>query len=164
VPRYIHYRPRFTKLEAAVALDVDLIAFSALKTLTDLEVRALLAYLNSSFVQRFIELKGRTTAMGLVALEPATARRIPLPNLEALGRSSIKRLADAFDKLEKAARMREHDGGSETQDAFDSCLWEIDYVVAGILRIDKDALVQARTDVQELRGRRLGRRQTKLKM
>lgn len=164
VPRYIHYRPRFTKLEAAVALNVDLIAFSALKALTDLEVRALLAYLNSSLVQRFIELKGRTTAMGLVALEPATARRIPLPNLEDLGRSSTKRLAEAFDKLERAFRMRERDGGSETQDAFDGCLWEIDYVVAGILGIDKDALVQARTDVQELRGRRLGRRQTKLKM
>ena len=71
------YKTRFIKIDFSAAMYHALLAFIPRhdSSLTDTEIKALLAYLNSSFVQFYIETRGRYIAKGPIGLEVSIAKR-----------------------------------------------------------------------------------------
>jgi len=72
--------------------------------LDEVEVKALLAYLNSTFNWLWLEQSGRRTGGGILALEVNIAERMPVLNVKAIDRSRVEELARLFDELETKAR------------------------------------------------------------
>jgi len=72
--------------------------------LDEFEVKALLAYLNSTFNWLWLEQNGRRTGGGILALEVNIAERMPILNVKAIDRDKIGELAKLFDELEIEAR------------------------------------------------------------
>jgi len=72
--------------------------------LDETDLKALLAYLNSTFIWLWIEQKGRRTGGGIIALEVQHARDIPILNVKNIDRKVVEGLAKLFDDLEKKAR------------------------------------------------------------
>jgi hypothetical protein len=70
----------------------------------EVEVKALLAYLNSTFNWLWIEQSGRRTGGGIIALETRHARDMPIINIKAIEEKDVKELAKLFDELEEGAR------------------------------------------------------------
>jgi hypothetical protein len=77
--------------------------------LDEVEVKALLAYLNSTFNWLWLEQSGRRTGGGILALEVNIAERMPILNVKAIDRGKVEELAELFDELEaKARELMEH--------------------------------------------------------
>jgi len=72
--------------------------------LDNVEVKALLAYLNSSFVWYWLEQNGRRTGDGALVLDTNTLRSLPLLNVKAIDSGRVEELARLFDELEDKAR------------------------------------------------------------
>jgi len=73
--------------------------------LDEVELKALLAYMNSTFNWLWLEVTGRRTGGGIIALEPKTVgEEMPILNVKAIDRKYVKELAELFDKLEESAR------------------------------------------------------------
>jgi len=72
--------------------------------LDEVEVKALLAYLNSTFSWLWLEQNGRRTGGGILALEVNIAERMPILNVKAIDRGRVDELAELFDELEVKAR------------------------------------------------------------
>ncbi|MFP3144890.1 MAG: hypothetical protein RXQ93_07760, partial [Caldisphaera sp.] len=127
--------------------------------LDELEVKALLAYLNSTFNWLWLEQNGRRTGGGILALEVNIAERMPILNVKAIDRGRVDELAELFDELETEARklmgiksvtndLPDEDEGKEEEEVGGSKLEmfrqlrpifkRIDEVVAEILSIDVD--------------------------
>lgn len=70
----------------------------------EVEVKALLAYLNSTFNWLWIEQSGRRTGGGIIALETRHARDMPIINIKAIEERDAEELAKLFDELEEGAR------------------------------------------------------------
>ncbi len=137
-PYYSQYMHRFSMAGFPLAFDPDFICFIPHQKLTETELKALLAYLNSSFSSLFIESHGRTTGGGMVALEASQASEIPILDVRTLNEESLRRLSDLFDQLEDEARKL---GGAETQKNMEalknSVILKIDEAIADILFPDK---------------------------
>jgi hypothetical protein len=73
-------------------------------TLSNKELKALTAYLNSTLVWNWSEFRSRRTSGGLLAIEVDIAKNIPIPNLKGLSEKDIDDLAKLFDELEAEAR------------------------------------------------------------
>jgi len=103
---YAQYWHRFALAKFEVACDADIIALIPKRNtlLDEEEMKALLAYLNSSFDKLYIESKGRTTGGGALAIEVNILRDMPVLDIKKLPRETIERLAQLFDKLEAEAR------------------------------------------------------------
>ncbi len=74
-------------------------------TLDEVEIKAILAYLNSTFIWLWIEQVGRRTGGGIIALEVNYAREIPVINVKDIDRRDVVELAKLFDELENNARI-----------------------------------------------------------
>ncbi|MCU7788309.1 N-6 DNA methylase [Pyrobaculum sp. 3827-6] len=72
--------------------------------LDEAEVKALLAYLNSTLNWLWLEQNGRRTGGGILALEVNTAEMMPILNVKALDGGVVSELARLFDELEAEAR------------------------------------------------------------
>jgi type I restriction-modification system DNA methylase subunit len=72
--------------------------------LDEVEVKALLAYLNSTFNWVWLEQNARYIAKGPLGLEVNTIDKMPIPNVKKVDRRYVEELAKLFDKLESAAR------------------------------------------------------------
>ena len=72
--------------------------------LDEVEVKALLAYLNSTFNWLWLEQNARYIAKGPLGLEVSIAERMPILNVKAIDRGRVEELARLFDKLEAEAR------------------------------------------------------------
>jgi hypothetical protein len=70
----------------------------------EVEVKALLAYLNSMFNWLWLEQNARYIAKGPLALEINIAGKMPILNVKAIDRGVVEELAKLFDKLETEAR------------------------------------------------------------
>jgi len=184
VPYYADSIHRFTLVEPgfSVALDADFIAFIPKPGVNFdiIELKALLAYLNSSFIQLYIELRGRVPGgVGPSGLEVSHARDMPILNVKKLPKEVVETLAKLFDKLEEEARNLgsaievENVFGSELarelgykkiksniQGLFNSAIKEIDYEVAKILNLE-DVVDYARAVLLDLVKRRLARKRDK---
>jgi hypothetical protein len=72
--------------------------------LDEVEVKALLAYLNSTFNWLWLEQNARYIAKGPLGLEVNIAGRMPILNVKAIDRGRVEELARLFDELEVEAR------------------------------------------------------------
>jgi len=128
--------------------------------LTETQIKALLAYLNSSFTQLYIESIARTTGMGVAALEVKNAKEIPIIDVSNLDENNLRELADLFDKLDSEARRL---GGADKREniikLWDTTIVEIDYKIADILGLSRELADGSRALAKIMMERRLQRAQ-----
>jgi len=178
VARGAQYWVRFALAKFHCALDDRILALIPRQGVQfdETELKALLAYLNSSFAQLQAEVRGRSTGGGMIELDVKPLSSFLILDVKALSRNEVERLAQLFDKLEAEARgLGGADGvenvfGSELareltgrtnvkagiQGLFNTVIKEIDYEVARILGLGH--LVETvRAMVLELVSRRLAR-------
>jgi hypothetical protein len=176
--RYAQYWHRFALSMYKVACDDDIMTFVPRHGISlNVEVlKALLAYLNSSFTKLYLEANGRSTGGGALALEASVLNDVLILDVKKLPRGDVEKLARLFDRLEAEARrlggadMVENVFGSKlaeeltgrgdvrpgVEGLFNTVIREIDYEVARILGLE--GLVETvRAMVVELVRRRLSR-------
>lgn len=89
------------------------------ESLDEVELKALLAYLNSTFTWLWLEQNARYIAQGPLGLEVDLLRRMPILNVKALKRKDVEELARLFDGLEQEARGSasgsEDEGGGDEE-------------------------------------------------
>lgn len=162
-PYYARYWHRFTLLELQAALDADFIAFTPKRSIKEEisveKLKALLAFLNSSFVKLYIESVGRTTGgVGPIGLEVEQAEKIPVLDFNRLSNEDVKLLASLFDELEAAARKL---GGADTVEnierLWDTVIEKIDTEVARILGLPVEMARTAKLIAKAMMRRRLQR-------
>lgn len=73
--------------------------------LDETELKAILAYLNSTFNWLWLEQNARYIAKGPLGLEVSIARKMPVLNVKILDRKHVEELARLFDELETRARQ-----------------------------------------------------------
>ncbi|MEM4439737.1 MAG: N-6 DNA methylase, partial [Pyrobaculum sp.] len=157
-PYYIQYYHRFTLAEFQVMLDADFIALIPKENISTDRLRALLAYLNSSFTQLYIESHGRVTGGGAVALEVKHAREMPILDVRRLGEDDLRLLASLFDELEaEARRLGGADRRENVEKLWDTVIKKIDEEVARILGLPSGVAEAARAISKALMTRRLMR-------
>ena len=91
--------------------------------LTELEQKALLAYLNSGFATEVVRRSGRTYASGMDKIEPNELEGVPVLDPRGLDDEATRELAARFDRLRDAARNQQNT--DERIDAIDQYLREI---------------------------------------
>lgn len=104
------------------------------KELEEEELMALMAYLNSSYCQLFVDLRGRKTGGGAVALEVTTAEQIPVPNLQLIDAKIKRDLALMFQELEGASRTAGGAVGRSQMESLNRVIHRIDMVIDNLLR------------------------------
>jgi type I restriction-modification system DNA methylase subunit len=175
------YWMRFVLARFQCALDHRILALIPRQGVQfdEVELKALLAYLNSSFTQLQAEAMGRVAGgVALLELDVRPLSSLLVLDVRRLPRGDVERLAQLFDRLESEARRlggadsAENVYGSElareltgradvrpgVQGLFNTVIGEIDYEVARILGLEH--LVEpVRALVLTLAGRRLARAQ-----
>jgi hypothetical protein len=172
------YWVRFVLAKYQCALDHRILALIPKKgkSFEEDELKALLAYLNSSFAQLQAEVKGRSTGGGMIELDVKPLSEFVILDVKRLPRKDLEELAKLFDEFEAEARKLggahavENIFGSELakdlagkedvkggiQGLFNTVIRKIDEKVGGIL--EAEALVEpVRTMIVELARRRLAR-------
>jgi hypothetical protein len=108
-------------------------------SLGEAQTKALLAYLNSSFAQYYIERKGRYIPKGPMGLEVNIAREMPVPDVRKLNDKQLSPLTRLFDGLERGAREIGGASGREHVEKLKPKIYEIDRAVATLLGVkDED--------------------------
>ena len=154
------YKTRFIMNLKKVVTYHAMIAFiSKDERLKDLQIKALLAYLNSSFVQLYIESVGRTTgAVGPIGLEVGQAEQLPIIDVREIPDFVLRELASLFEKLDAEARRI---GGANKKDnimkLWDTIIAEIDRNVAEILNLPEYLPEISRTLAKMMMERRVMR-------
>lgn len=77
--------------------------------LSDIETKALLAFLNSGFADDVVRRSGRTYSTGMDKIEPNELENVPVLDPRELQDEAVNDLAQAFDNLCEAAREDEAD-------------------------------------------------------
>jgi len=178
VTRGTQYWVRFVLSRFNCALDDRILALTPRQgvELDVAELKALLAYLNSSFSQLQVEIKGRSTGRGMIELDVKPLSDFLVLDVKKLPREDVERLAELFDKLEGEARRLggadavENVFGSElagelagrevrpgVEGLFNTVIKEIDYEVARILGFEDPLVEAARSLVLDMARRRLAR-------
>jgi len=149
------YKTRFVWCKFPVALYHSLISFIPKLEMNEIQIKAILAYLNSSFIQYYVELKGRYIAKGPIGFEVKVAREMPVLDVRKLSNQQLKTLADFFDKLEKETRRI---GGASEREQIQNLkpkIYEIDMFVAKILGIPEVTVELVQKQVDMLIERRI---------
>lgn len=155
--RYSQYRRRFIVATTPVALDDDFLAFAKKGNLSRSRTKAVVAALNSTLAQAFVEMRGRTTGGGMVSMEVKHAANLPIPDVRKLPPPTLEGLSDALDSLETAARSL---GGAQTQEAIaelDKEYERLDRAVARAIGLSADGMARLRTAWKALLERRIAR-------
>jgi hypothetical protein len=172
------YWVRFVLAKYQCALDHRILALIPKQgeSFKEDELKALLAYLNSSFAQLQAEVMGRSTGGGMIELDVKPLSDFAILDVKRLPREYLEELAKLFDELEAEARRlggadtvenvfgselaKDLTGREDVQDGiqglFNTVIGKIDEKVASIL--EAEALVEpVRAMVVELARRRLAR-------
>jgi type I restriction-modification system DNA methylase subunit len=172
------YWIRFVMAKYHCALDHRILALIPMQGVQfdEIELKALLAYLNSSFNQLQGEVKGRSTGGGMIELDVKPLGDFLILDVRRLSRKDIEELASLFDKLETEARRlggadkaenifgsdlakeltARKDVESGVQGLFNTIIREIDEKIASILEVE-GLIEPIRTMIIELAKRRLAR-------
>jgi type I restriction-modification system DNA methylase subunit len=153
------YKTRFILTKYPVATYHAIITFIPKNELNELQLKALLAYLNSSFPQLYIESVGRTTgAVGPIGLEVKHAEEMPILDVRKLNKENLELLASLFDELEAEARRL---GGADTAEniekLWDTVIEKIDMEITRILKLPKELAKTAKIMAKTMMKRRLQR-------
>ncbi|MEM1606366.1 MAG: N-6 DNA methylase [Fervidicoccaceae archaeon] len=157
--RQSRYKTRFILAEHPVVTYDAIITFVPKIELSKLQLKALLAYLNSSFTQLYIESVGRTTgAVGPIALEVRHAEDMPVLDVRRLSENDLKLLASLFDELEaEARRLGGADKRENIEKLWDTVIKRIDEEVARILGLPREMADAAKALSKTMMERRLAR-------
>ncbi|MDI6847914.1 MAG: N-6 DNA methylase [Candidatus Bathyarchaeia archaeon] len=153
------YKTRFIMSKDPIVTYHAMITFIPKTELNELQLKALLTYLNSSFPQLYIESVGRTTgAVGPIGLEVKHAEKIPILNVRKLKQKDLELLASLFDELDAEARKI---GGADTSGNVET-LWEtiiekIDMEITRILKLPKELVKSAKIMAKTMMKRRVQR-------
>jgi type I restriction-modification system DNA methylase subunit len=172
------YWVRFALAKYRCALDHRILALIPRQSVKfdEVELKALLAYLNSSFAQLQAEVMGRSTGGGMIELDVKPLGDFLILDVKKLPREDVRRLAELFDKLESEARKlggvdkaesifgtdlaKDLIGGEgvegKIQGIFNTIIKEIDERIADILQVEA-LLEPLRAMIVELARRRLSR-------
>ena len=182
-PIYVTYGAqywiRFNLAKFNVALDHRILSLLPKTDFAEDELKALLAFLNSSFSQLQAEIRGRSTGGGMIELDVKPLKEFLILDIKKLDEEEIKTLASLFDELEEKARelgnakdgenvfgtelARELTGKDireEKDGLFNTVIKEIDFKIAEILNIP-NIVDLARNLVLQLEMRRLARVEAK---
>lgn len=182
-PVYVTYGAqywiRFNLAKFNVALDHRILSLLPKTDFAEDELKALLAFLNSSFSQLQAEIGGRSTGGGMIELDVKPLKEFLILDIKKLDEEEIKTLASLFDELEEKARelgnakdgenvfgtelARELTGKDireEKDGLFNTVIKEIDFKIAEILNIP-NIVDLARNLVLQLEMRRLARVEAK---
>ncbi len=155
--REARYKTRFALCKFPVATFDRIITFiPKKKPLAETELKALLAFLNSSFMQFQVELQGRYVAAGPIGFDVKVAREMPVLDVRKLDEKQLKRLAKLFDELEREARRI---GGASTREQLEQLkpkIYEIDYAIGEILGLTKEEVEDIQRKVELMVERRVG--------
>jgi type I restriction-modification system DNA methylase subunit len=158
MPYYAQYCHRFALLPFQLILDADFIAFIPKENMLVKQLKALLAFLNSSFTKLYVEMRGRITGMGAIALEVKHAEEIPILDVRKLYEKDVDVLASLFDELEAEARKL---GGADTAEniekLWDTVIDKIDVEITRILNLPKELAKTAKIMAKTMMKRRLQR-------
>jgi len=160
IARGVQYLVRFTLAKFELALDDRILALIPKEgvDLSESEVKALLAFLNSSFGQIQAEILGRITGGGMLELDVRPLRQMLIPNIKELSDDHILQLAELFDKLEKEARRI---GGADTKEncekLYETVIAEIDLKIAEALGLPEVMADMAHKIAKIMMERRLSR-------
>jgi len=152
------YRTRFVFCEFPVALYQGLIALIPKENINEIQAKALLAFLNSSFAQAYIETNGRKSPGGVIGLEVSVAREMPILDVRKLSQEQLNLLAQLFEELEREARRI---GGASTKEQIEKLkpkIYEIDRAIAKILGLKEEGVRALEAQVDVLVERRVGGR------
>ncbi|MEM3714562.1 MAG: hypothetical protein QXF82_06410, partial [Nitrososphaeria archaeon] len=178
--RLSQYFSRFIYSKEKIVIDD---AFSALvpKTnFTENELKALLSFLNSSFIQLQVESIGRIVNGGAIEFDIKTLNKFLILNVKNLPQEKISELASLFEKLEQKSRAsktqytpekifgtelastitgKKYDGNEEG--LFNTVIKEIDYKIGEILGFDKEEVDRIRDLTLKMIRRRVLRYNSK---
>lgn len=144
------YKTKFVLCNFPVAMYDALIAFipKPKVSLTKEQYKALLAYLNSSFIQYYIEMTGRRSG-NIIALEVKMAKEMPLLDVRNLSNEWINKLASLFDKLEAKSRHTQQNSEKERLKELKPIIYEIDRTLAELLNVNEAIIkvVEERVDM-----------------
>lgn len=149
------HKTRFIKCNSPVAMYHALISFIPKVKLHEEEINALLAYLNSSFIQYYIETHGRRSGGGIIALEVNVARDMPILDIRKLSKDHVKELAKKFNELENEARKI---GGASEKEQIEKLkpkIYEIDKLIGEILNLKIEEIKDIEKTVELLVERRI---------
>jgi methylase of polypeptide subunit release factors len=149
------YKTRFALCEFPVVTYHAILCFFPKVELTKEQIKALLAYLNSSFAQFYIETEGRKSGGGIIALEISQAEKMPVLDVRKLDDNEIEKLASLFDKLENEARKI---GGASEKGQIEKLkpiIYEIDREIGKILGLSESEIKELQKTVDELIERRI---------
>jgi hypothetical protein len=151
------YKTRFILCKFPVAVYHALIALlpKPETLLTNGQIRAALAYLNSSFTQYYVETRGRYIAKGPIGFEVNIAREMPILDVRRLSKGQIAEVATLFDKLESESRRI---GGASEKGQLEKLkpiIYEIDKTLAKLLDIPEEAVKLVEEQVDMLVERRV---------
>ncbi|MEM2179116.1 MAG: N-6 DNA methylase [Candidatus Methanomethylicaceae archaeon] len=153
--RQARYKTRFIKCDFPVAMYDALIAFIPKIELSNEQINALLAYLNSSFTQYYIETHGRYIAKGPIGLEVSIAKDMPILDIRKLSESQIKELAKKFNELENETRKI---GGASEKEEIEKIkpkIYEIDKLIGEILDLKLEEIKDIEKTTELLIERRI---------
>jgi len=152
------YKTRFALCAFPVAMYHALIALAPKKgdSLDENQIKAILAYLNSSFVQYYVERKGRYIPKGPMGFEVNIAREMPILDVKKLNDKQLNLLVKLFDALEREARKIGGASGREELEKLKPKIYEIDRAVASILGIKDEDVKNVEAQVDLMVERRVG--------
>jgi len=164
--RYARYKHRFFRSDLNIVTYDNIMTFipkkpKKPKKFNEIQLKALLAFLNSSFTQLFIESTGRVAGgVGPIALEAKQLQGMPLLDVDYCDEQNLKVLASLFDELEAEARKL---GGAHTMEntekLWDTVIEKIDMEITRILKLPKELAKTAKTLAKTMMKRRLQRAQ-----
>ena len=140
--RRAQYHHRFVMSKSPdLAIDDGFITFIPRAQLSEIQLTATLASLNSDIGRLFTEIYGRATGGGVIELDDKSAGKVPILNCNKLSDNQARVLSELFGKLETETRRI---GEAETQDSLERLqpiIDEIDVKIAEILGL-KAAIVE----------------------
>jgi len=152
------YKTRFIWRQHPVVTYDAIITFTPKTKLTEIQMKTLLAYLNSSFTQLYMESHARITGMGVAALEVKHAEQIPILNVKNMKQNDLQGLASLFEELEAQARKI---GGADTSEnigkLWDTVIEKIDFEITRVLKLPKELTKSAKILAKTMMKRRLQR-------
>jgi type I restriction-modification system DNA methylase subunit len=152
------YKTRFILQAFPVVTYHAIITFIPKIELKESQLKALLTYLNSSFVQLYIESRARITGMGVAALEVQHAKEISILDVRELDEKDVDILASLFDELEAEARkLGGADIAENVEKLWDTVIDKIDVEITRILKLPKELAKTAKIMAKAMMKRRLQR-------
>ena len=149
------YKPRFILVDFPLALYHATIALIPKMDLQERSLKALAAYLNSTFIHLYIESHGRVVSVGPIALELSQASEMPVLDIENLPDQQLDHLTKLFDKLELETRKIGGAHRRQNLEKLKSTFNEIDCYIANIAGLPETLVTRAGEMAEALMERRL---------